>query len=59
MNTIDDARWQAGEKITSLEILPCTHSLIKSCILSAVLWRPISFDTRERLICAFRLRGDA
>jgi hypothetical protein len=57
MNTKKNARWQAGEKLPSLEIFARPRSLIKCGIVSAALWRLITFKAAERLIRVLRLRG--
>ena len=57
MNTKENARWQAGAKLASIEILACPRSLIKAGIVSAVLCRFITVDAAARLIRVLRLRG--
>lgn len=59
MTTQEEARWRAGSKIASSQIFARTRSLTKASIVSAVLWRLITFETAERLIRALRLRGAA
>ena len=56
MTTEENARWQAGENVTLRRIWDRARSLIKSAVVSLVLWRVVPFEVGEKLIHAMRLR---